>query len=129
LVVLSFTQEIGGIVALSIAQNMFTNRLIRNLAKQAPGLDPRAVLKNGALGIQNLVSAEYAAGVKTAYNDAIVDVYYLALALTCLTVVGAVFIEWRSVKEGAVKENDKMEAVKGTERAYEGFAPPGKQVT
>ncbi|KAJ5673614.1 hypothetical protein N7507_002741 [Penicillium longicatenatum] len=103
LVVLSFTQEIGGIVALSIAQNMFTNRLIRNLAKQAPGLDPRVVLKNGALGIQNLVSAEYAAGVKTAYNDAIVDVYYLALALTCLTVVGAVFIEWRSVKEGAVK--------------------------
>lgn len=115
LVVLSFTQEIGGIVALSIAQNMFTTRLTRNLAKQVPGLDPRSVLKNGALGIKNIVSHEYAAGVQTAYNDAIVDVYYLALALTCLTVVGAVCIEWRSVKEGTADVNDTKvkEAVGG----------------
>lgn len=103
LVVLSFTQEIGGIVALSIAQNMFTNRLTRNLTKEVPGLDPRIVLNNGALGIKNILAEEYAAGVKSAYNDAIVDVYYLALALTCLTVVGAVFIEWKSVREEKVE--------------------------
>ena len=45
LVVLSFTQEIGGIIALSFAQNMFTNRLTRNLAKQVPGLESQAILK------------------------------------------------------------------------------------
>ncbi|KAJ5087945.1 hypothetical protein N7456_011561 [Penicillium angulare] len=114
LVVLSFTQEIGGIVALSIAQNMFTNRLTRNLAKEVPGLDPRVVLKNGALGIKNIVGSADAPGVKTAYNDAIVDVYYLTLALTCMTVFGAIFIEWRSVKEeksdeSSVKNHDSTQ--------------------
>ena len=108
LVVLSFTQEIGGIVALSIAQNMFTNSLTRNLARQVPGLDPRVILKNGALGIRNIVSDEDAAGVKSAYNDAIVNVFYLALALTCLTMIGAVFIEWRSVKDEKADELDQQ---------------------
>ncbi|KAJ5300658.1 uncharacterized protein N7443_005660 [Penicillium atrosanguineum] len=99
LVAIFFTQEIGGIVALSIAQNLFTNRLTRELAKEVPGLDPSTVLKNGALGIMKTVPATYVEGVKTAYNDAIVDVYYLALVLTCMTVVAAFGIEWRSVKE------------------------------
>jgi hypothetical protein len=108
-VVLSFTQEIGGIVALSVAQNMFTNRLKRNLAKEVPGLDPAIVLNNGALGIINIVPKEDAAGVKSAYNDAIVDVYYLALALTCLTVAGAVFIEWKSVREEKLEGYDSKE--------------------
>lgn len=108
LVVLSFTQEIGGIMALSIAQNMFTNSLTRNLAKQVPGLDPGVTLKNGALGIRNIVSGEDVAGVKRAYNDAIVNVFYLALALTSLTMIGAVFIEWRSVKEEKAGESDQQ---------------------
>ncbi|KAJ5885804.1 hypothetical protein N7504_011640 [Penicillium tannophilum] len=124
LVVLSFTQEIGGIVALSIAQNMFTNRLTRNLTKQVPGLDPKTVLNNGALGINNIVPDEYAIGVKTAYNDAIVDVCYLALSLTCLTVVGAVLIEWRSVKEEKVEDDkEKKNPVrKEDEQTQEGLA-------
>lgn len=114
LVVLSFTQEIGGIVALSIAQNLFTNRLARNLAKEValvPGLDPSTILvgKNGVLGIANGVPERYVDGVKSAYNDAIVDVYYLALALTCLTVVGSLLIEWKSVKEEKVEAQDNGE--------------------
>ncbi|KAJ6010380.1 hypothetical protein N7451_001792 [Penicillium sp. IBT 35674x] len=124
LVVLSFTQEIGGIVALSIAQNMFTNRLTRNLTKQVPGLDPKTVLNNGALGINNVVPHEYVAGVKSAYNDAIIDVYYLALALTCLTVVWAVFIEWRSVNEEKVEETkERKDAIKKEDgQTQEGLA-------
>ncbi|KAJ6115716.1 hypothetical protein N7523_006133 [Penicillium sp. IBT 18751x] len=106
LVVLSFTQEIGGIVALSIAQNMFTNRLTRNLTREVPGLDPQIVLNHGALGIKNIVTEGQTAGVKSAYNEAIIDVYYLALALTCLTVVCAVLIEWKSVWKEK-KEEDK----------------------
>lgn len=109
LVVLSFTQELGGIVALSIAQNMFTSRLARSLAREVPDLDANVVLKNGALGIINVVPEKYAEGVRSAYNDAIIDVYYLALALTCLTVLGGIFIEWKSVKEEKIEGSDKKE--------------------
>ncbi|KAJ5683932.1 uncharacterized protein N7477_000277 [Penicillium maclennaniae] len=114
LVVLSFTQEIGGIVALSIAQNMFTNRLTRNLTREVPGLDPQIVLNNGALGIKIIVTEGQTAGVKSAYNEAIIDVHYLALALTCLTIVGAVFIEWKSVRKEK-KEEDKWAVTRAVE--------------
>ncbi|KAJ5201681.1 uncharacterized protein N7498_006344 [Penicillium cinerascens] len=107
LVAIFFTQEIGGIVALSVAQNMFTNRFTRELAKEVPGLDPSIVLKNGALGIMKTVPEKYVEGVKSASNNAIVDVFYLALALTCLTVVAALCIEWKSVKKDEVEGQDK----------------------
>lgn len=81
-------------------------------------------MNNGALGINNIVPDEYAIGVKTAYNDAIVDVCYLALSLTCLTVVGAVLIEWRSVKEEKVEDDkEKKNPVrKEDEQTQEGLA-------
>lgn len=99
LVVLSFTQEIGGIVALSIAQNMFTNRLASNLVTEMPGIHPKSVLRHGVLGIIKVVPENKVDVVKSAYNDAIVDVFYLAVALTGLTVLASLLIEWRSVKE------------------------------
>lgn len=107
LVAIFFTQEIGGIVALSVAQNMFTNRLTQELAKEVPGLDPSIVLKNGALGIMKTVPEQYVEAVKSACNNAVVDVFYLALALTCLTVVAAICIEWKSVKKDKVDGQDK----------------------
>lgn len=96
---------------------MFTDRPTQNLAKQVPGLDPRTDLKNGALRIKKVLSKEACGGCV----DAIVDVYYLAPALTCLTIVGADLIE-RCIKEGIVKASSSKteETVSaGTEQARE----------
>ena len=128
LVTLSFTQETGGIVALSIAQNMFTSRPTRNLAKEVPGLDPRIVLKNSVLGIKDIVSEGSVAGVKSAYNDAIIDVYYLALALTCLTVLAAISFEWKPIREEkgeeGGKEKETVKVGKEDEQLQEGLPVP-----
>lgn len=82
---------------------------MRNLARQVPGLDPGVVLKHGALKIMNSVPPQCVDDVKTAFNQAIVDVFYLALAMTCVTFVGAFLIEWKSVRNekvmGERKEN------------------------
>lgn len=59
LVMLSFTQQTGGIVILSVAQNIFLRRLAHNLATEVPGLEPDNVLNSGALGLVNAVPAGF----------------------------------------------------------------------
>lgn len=99
LVVLSFTQQLGGILILSITQNVFLNRLAHNLATNVPELDPDEVLGSGALGLAHAMPAKLRDQVLVAYNGALVDVFYIALGLTCLVVASTLGIEWRSVKQ------------------------------
>ena len=104
LVSLSFTQEIGGIVALSVSQNALVNRLVHNVAKQVPGIDIRHLLENGILGIVDSAPAELRPAVIRGYNAALVDVFYIALGLTCLTVILSLLCEWKSVKDDKEKK-------------------------
>lgn len=99
LVSLSFTQEIGGIVALSVSQNVLVNRLVHYVARQVPGIDVKHLLDNGILGIVNGAPKELRPAVIQGYNAALVDVFHIALGLTCLTVVLSLLCEWKSVKE------------------------------
>jgi hypothetical protein len=103
LVMLSFAQQFGGIVILSIAQNVFLNGLDHNLATQVPGLDPDTLLGSGALGLINAVPAKFRDQVLIAYNGALVNVFYIALGLTCVLVVSTLGIEWKSVKKGKAR--------------------------
>ncbi|KAJ5833514.1 hypothetical protein N7474_001825 [Penicillium riverlandense] len=100
LVMLSFAQQFGGIVILSIAQNVFRDRLAYNMATRVPGFDPKKTLGSGALGLINAVPAKFRDQALVAYNGALVDVFYIALGLTCLAVVSTLGIEWKSVKKG-----------------------------
>lgn len=103
LVMLSFAQQFGGIVILSIAQNVFLNQLGHNLAKQVPELDPKTLLGSGALSLVTAVPANLRDQVLVAYNAALVDVFYVALGLTCVVVVCMLGLEWKSVKTGETK--------------------------
>lgn len=105
IVVLSFTQELGGIVALAVSQNIFLNRPISKLTRALPDLDPYDILDLGTLNIPNAVPARYRDAVYQAYNEAIVDVFYVGVVCTCITIC-AVGIEWRSVKEEKEVELD-----------------------
>lgn len=111
LVTLSFAQEFGAIVALSIAQNVFVARLVHRLAAEVPGLDPSIVLDNGAVGIVDRIPQEYREQVLSVYNDVLRNVFSIAVVLTALTAVGAFGIEWKSVKEE--KKKDETHAYVG----------------
>lgn len=99
LVSLTFSQEIGGIVALSASQNLLINRLLKNLAKQVPDLDLSNILNEGILGVIESAPPELYDDVVKAYNDSLTPVFFVAVALTCLTLVCSFGIEWRSVKD------------------------------
>ncbi|KAH8811527.1 putative efflux pump antibiotic resistance protein [Xylogone sp. PMI_703] len=98
LVVLNFTQELGGIVALAISQNIFQHRLYANSAASVPGFDPTLILKNGITDLRYSVPSQFQTGFILAYNKTISEVFYTAVAFGCLTMIGAIGIEWKSVK-------------------------------
>ncbi|KAK3695842.1 major facilitator superfamily domain-containing protein [Podospora appendiculata] len=97
--VVLFVQILGGAVFVSVAQNTFANRLLENiLALGIPNLDVSAVIRAGATGIRNVVDAGHLPAVLVAYNDALLQAFQVGLILSVLSILGAVGVEWRSVK-------------------------------
>jgi hypothetical protein len=97
--IIVFAQTLGGALFVSIAQNVFTNKLVEYVAEYAPGFgDPLAILMIGATSVQKLPPGEVLEGVTRAYNDSLTKTFVVFTALSGLAIVGAVFTEWKSVK-------------------------------
>ncbi|KAJ7796748.1 major facilitator superfamily transporter [Mycena olivaceomarginata] len=109
-----FLQSIGGSVFVSIAQNVFENKLISGIRQDVPSLDPTIVLRAGATSLKDAVTPSLVGAVIHVYNKALVNVFYVGTAAACLSLVGTVAIEWKSVKaaqpEGSVPESATSEA-------------------
>ncbi|MCJ1243994.1 hypothetical protein MMC30_001191 [Trapelia coarctata] len=89
-----FAQVFGGAVFLCAAQNVFNNQLMSEFA-EVVGL---AILNSGATDFRKIVRPEELGGLLLAYNSALTTTYKIAVAAPCLSVVGALTIEWRSIK-------------------------------
>jgi hypothetical protein len=94
---LTFAQLFGGALFVSVAQNVFNNQLIKNL-NGLPDVNSAVVLNSGATELQNSVSPELLRSILVAYNGALKHTWYVAVALSSLSLIGVVFIEWKSVK-------------------------------
>lgn len=103
LVLLNFVQMLGGIIFLSISQNMLLDKLTNELVRNIPNLDPGVAKQNGATGLKGLVPIEYQAPVILAYNSAIMDVFYIALSLLSGGLLAAFGLEWKSIKKDVGK--------------------------
>ncbi|RAO73267.1 uncharacterized protein BHQ10_009279 [Talaromyces amestolkiae] len=102
--IIMFSQTIGGAVSLVIAQNVFQNRLIANFHQYDPQLDASKIISGGALEIRNMVSKSALPEALFAYNKSIMQTFYLAVAMSSISIFGAVVIEWKSVKKGEQKD-------------------------
>lgn len=97
--VVMFIQLLGGALFTSIANNIFNNKLINNiLAENLPGIDSNVIARAGATNIRALVPPEALDQVLVAYNDALTRAFQIALIMACISIVGAIFMEWKSVK-------------------------------
>ncbi|KAL1588251.1 hypothetical protein WHR41_03095 [Cladosporium halotolerans] len=93
-----FSQTLGGALFISVAQNVFTNSLLKNTRAAVPGLDPALVLATGATDLQKNIPDQFFGAVQVAYNSALVNTFYVAVACAVLSIIGAVSFEWKSVK-------------------------------
>ncbi|KAF2655665.1 putative aflatoxin efflux pump [Lophiostoma macrostomum CBS 122681] len=111
-------QNLGGAIWLSVAQNLFADDLASKLsAIQGLGLDPAKVVQLGATEIRKVVPEQYLAQVLVAYRSGLQKAFYLAVGLACVGMIGAVSVEWRSVKEGKETDAAKTQGDDGGEKA------------
>ena len=94
-----FLNLFGGTIFVSVAQNVLSTKLISNVARTLPQLDPHIVVETGATEIRKLItSPQDIRRLLEAYNGALTHSFEVALILSCLTIFGAVAMEWKSVK-------------------------------
>jgi hypothetical protein len=96
--IMMFTQTLGGALFISVGQNVFTNQLIKNLANAVPDLDANLVLRTGATELKNAIPEQFIGGVLQAYNTTLNQTFYVSVACGAMSLIGAVFVEWKSMK-------------------------------
>lgn len=99
--VINFSLTLGGALFISVGQNIFTNRLLTNLASSVPGISSALVISTGATSLKEVVAGIDPGSVSRvleAYNGALTSTFYVSLAMACFSVIGALGTEWRSVK-------------------------------
>jgi MFS family permease len=92
-----FGQGLGGTISVAVGQNLLDNKLVSSLAN-TKGVNAYAIIKGGATGWRTLYVGEQFQEVLTAYNHALMIVFYAALGFSCATIFGALAMEWKSVK-------------------------------
>jgi hypothetical protein len=94
-----FFNSLGGAIALSISSNIFTNTLVKEVPKYAPGVQPEQVLNAGATNIGKVdAPPAILEGIKMAYNIALTTAFILPIAVGCLSFLTSLLFEWKSVK-------------------------------
>lgn len=109
-------QTLGGTIALSAADTIFTTSLSSSLAESVPQVNQATVLSSGATNLQKLVPADSLNEVLKLYNQAVVKTWYLSLALACASIIGTAGMEWKRMKpaqEGAKDSGEGLQADNG----------------
>ncbi|KAJ5367953.1 Efflux pump roqT [Penicillium cataractarum] len=96
--IVMFAQTLGGSIFISVAQNIFQNQLVTNIRADAPTANAAELVAAGATMLRTVVSGPVLERVLVAYNDAITQTFYVAVAMGALSLIGPIFVEWLSVK-------------------------------
>jgi len=106
--VVMMMQTLGGAICIAIAQSVLNNKLATGLAG-IPGLSNAAdIVRNGATSLRTAVQPQYLESVLVAYNAALVDVFYVALALALLAIPCALSLEWKNLKKQKEAQAEQM---------------------
>ncbi|KAI9691805.1 MAG: hypothetical protein M1822_007877 [Bathelium mastoideum] len=93
-----FFNTLGGAVSISAAQNIFLNKLIQELPKYAPDVNPQVVVAAGATHIREVVTPQQLPGVLAAYDKAVTTAFILPVVTGGICFLFSLLMEWRSVK-------------------------------
>jgi MFS family permease len=94
----TFFQFFGSSIFLAIAQTVFSNTLISELAKHVPDEDAGALLRLGTSAIRGFVAPDKLPAVLLAYNRAITSTFYVSAGVVACGFCLALLSEWKSVK-------------------------------
>lgn len=93
-----FFNSLGGAIAISIAQNIFSNGLSKYLPIFAPDVSPSLVMKAGATYLREAIPESKLPGVLLAYMKSLDEAFVIPIAVGGIATICACFVEWKSVK-------------------------------
>lgn len=108
--IMVFGQTLGAAMTLSVGEAVFLNRLRTNL-EQDLGLlieDATTLSRGGFSAIVSRLPTEKIPLLPAVTSKVVTQTFYVAVALAALSIVGAVFMEWKSIR--ALEEPDRQEA-------------------
>jgi hypothetical protein len=107
-----FFQTLGGAIFVSVGQNVFLDKLIARIAATVPrsSINPANIASTGATELRHIVPPQVLPAVLQAYNWALIKgPMVVSVILACLTVLGAVGMEWKSLKKKGHDKKKKKE--------------------
>ncbi|GKZ32315.1 hypothetical protein AbraIFM66950_001631 [Aspergillus brasiliensis] len=109
-----FGQQLFGAIFTSVGQNVLSNQLARRLV-HIPGVDitPQVIQSTGVTQVLSLVPEAYRDDALRAYNDSLRVCFRVGLIMACLAIIGALGMEWRSVKQKPDKERSEKDSEQG----------------
>jgi hypothetical protein len=88
-----FFQSLGGALATSIAQNLFTDTLLKKL-NVIEGVDSAAVIHSGAKDFRKFIPAELMERVVLAFDSAVKTVFIFALVSAAMAFLVSLGMQW-----------------------------------
>jgi hypothetical protein len=99
--IITFTQFLGGSIFVTVCQAVLSNTLREQLSSKIPGLDIGKLSQTGATDLSQLVPKDKLPVLLVAYNEALVNIFYCALAVSCAAFIASFFLEWRTMRKHA----------------------------
>ncbi len=96
--VILFAQSFGPAVAVTVAQVLFSTKLSSSLGHLNVGLNQTALAEKGLLEIFQGIPSDSIGSALDGFEESLARAWYLAVAFACLTLVGTLLVEWKSVK-------------------------------
>ncbi|KAJ5374299.1 MFS general substrate transporter [Penicillium concentricum] len=113
LALMLFGQLIGAAIFVSIGENILGNQLVKRLSK-LPGFNPNHITSGGVTELLNTIPDYLHNKVLHAYNEALRKVFEIGLVISCLIILGAATLEWKSIKKGQPKSDiENIELARG----------------
>lgn len=97
--VITLAQTLGGAIFISVGQNIFQNQFAHAMHLEDPSVDVATVLSAGTTTLRKHLPAEQLPAVLRSYNSAIIQAFYVGVALASLSFIGTIALEWKSVKK------------------------------
>jgi hypothetical protein len=119
LALMLFGQLIGAAVFVSVGENILANQLVKRLSG-LPGFNADLVTSGGVTELLNTMPANQHDTVLDSYNEALRKVFQVGLIMSCLTLLGAVCLEWKSIKKEQSKADSENKGTARGEKTAEG---------
>jgi hypothetical protein len=99
-----FGLQLFGAIFTSVSLNVLDNQLAKRLVG-IPGISPRLIQSTGVTEILNLIPTKYHAAALVAYNNSLRVCFQIGLIMACLSLLGALGMEWHTVRKNIPPKN------------------------